>query len=82
MITNGTILFIIISTQLIILIHDIISSQYIIFIYIYNCYKTIILISNDVLIIMIQVEEQVNYYDVRGNIARYVDVSFCLQCAL
>jgi len=30
---------------------------------------------------MIQVEKQVNYYDVRGNITRYVDVSFCLQRA-
>jgi len=46
--------------------------------YIYNYYETIILISSDVIIMMIQVEKQVNYYDVRGNTTRYVDVSFCL----
>lgn len=46
--------------------------------YIYNCYETIILISSDVIIIMIQVDKQVNYYDVQGNTTRYVDVSFCL----
>jgi len=47
----------------------------------HNCYETIVLISRDVLIIMVQVEKQVYYYNVRGNITRYIqfDVLFCLQ---
>jgi len=49
-----------------------------IYLYIYNCYETIILISSDVIIIIIQVEKQVNYYDVRGNTTRYDNISFCL----
>jgi len=46
----------------------------------HNCYETIVLISRDVLIIMVQVEKQVYYYDVRGNTTRYIqfDVLFCL----
>lgn len=31
----------------------------------HNCYETIVLISRDVLIIMVQVEKQVYYYDVQ-----------------
>lgn len=46
----------------------------------HNCYETIVLISRDVLIIMVQVEKQVYYYDVRENTTRFIqfDVLFCL----